>query len=76
MFQMSEKSHHGSLKGNSPGERILISSIVLIGPLPRGTLLFLRKMTSNIDQVLSEVWVDKIAALGLWTFFSSYVCKL
>ena len=36
----------------------------------------MKKENTLIDQVLSEVWVDKIAALGLWTFFSSYVCKL
>ena len=29
-----------------------------------------------IDQVESEGWVDKIAALGFWLFFTSYICKL
>ena len=31
---------------------------------------------THLDQVEGEGQVDKIADLGFWIFFSSYVCKL
>ena len=41
-----------------------------------GSFKCARACVCLLDYVVDEGWVDKIAALGLWTFFSSYVCKL
>ena len=31
---------------------------------------------ATLDQVEDEGWVDKIAVLGFWAYFTSYVYKL